>query len=279
MKRSAGIIGLTLVIATAVPVAAQQSLGDVAGSIKLNRPEGEPVVIDHNTVRSAGRARTGTTDVGFTNDILDDCLAETRALHGLVVEARDGRSFYRDGWRSRVLEVALRLDGARAELDTVRAEGRYLEAYQKALQGSETAGAALEIIRGAIAEDRPVFSEAGSLSLEAVRQFEEAQAAIGIASRADAAEDTPVMINPIEADRDISAVCRGRYDDDSDGFEECVAAQRSALDTLVRRSGPTVGLPVVDFNVIRNNCRGEWPGDFVHQDRCEQRRIAAKKPL
>jgi hypothetical protein len=279
MKRSAWIIGLALVVVAAAPAAAQQSLGDVAGSIKLNRPEGETVVIDHNTVKSTGRTTAGSTDVDFFRDTVDDCLTETRALHGLVVEARDGTSFYRDGWRSRVAEVALRLDEARNELDILRAEGRYKPAYETAEQGSNTAGAALEIMRRAIADDRPVFSEAGRLSTEAIRLFEETQATIGIESRADAAESTPVMINPIEADREISALCRGRQGDEPGGFERCVAAQRAALDALVGRSGPAVRLPEVEFNVIRNNCRGEWPGDYVSQDRCEQRRIAAKKPL
>jgi hypothetical protein len=279
MKRSSWIVGLTFVVATAAPLPAQQSLGDVAGSIKLKRPEGEPVVIDHNTIGSAGRVAASTTDVGFFRDTLEDCLTETRALHGLVVEARDGTSFYRDGWRSRFAEAALRLDGARDELDMVRAEGRYLQAYETAEQGSDSAGAALEIVRGAIADDRPVFSEAGTLSMEAIRLFEEARSAVGVASRADAAEDTPQMVNPIEAERDISAVCSGRYRDNPDGFAGCVAGQRSALDALVGRSGPAVGLPLVDFNVIRNNCRSEWPGDFVGQDGCEQRRIAAKKRL
>jgi hypothetical protein len=268
-----------LIVAVAAPLAAEQRLGDVAGSIKLNRPEGEPVVIDHYTVRSGGRATVRNTDVGFLRGTVGDCLVETRALHGLVNEARDGTSFYRDEWRARVAEVALRLDGARDELGMVRADGRYLAAYDVAEQGSNTAGAALEIIRGAIANDRPVFSEAGSLSMEAVRLFEDAQTVIGIASRADAAEEPPGLINPIEADGDITALCRGWDGDDPSGFESCVAEQRAALAALTDRSGPSVRLAVIEFNIMRNSCRAEWPGNYVNQNRCELRRIAAKDSL
>jgi hypothetical protein len=277
MNRSAWLIGVVVLMA-AVPLAAQQSLGDVAGSIKLNRPDGEPIVIDHNNVRSVGRP-AAKTDVAFFRGTVDDCLTETRALYGLVMEARDGTSFYRDEWRSRFAEIGLRLDGARDELAMVQTDGRFPEAYETAERGSDTAGAALEIMRGAIAGDRPVFSEAGTLSMEAIRLFEDAQTAIGVASRADAVEEPPGLINPIDADRDISALCGGRHGENSSGFEGCVAEQKSALEGLTARSAPAVGLTAVDFNIIRNNCRAEWPGNYVNQNQCEQRRMAAKTSL
>jgi hypothetical protein len=46
---------------------------------------------------------------------------------------------------------------------------------------------------------------------------------------------------------------------------------------MAARTGPGSGLDVASFNVIRNNCRFEWPDNLVTQDRCEQTRIAAKK--
>jgi hypothetical protein len=278
MKRSASCIAVVVLMAAA-PLAAQQSLGDVAGSIRLNHPSGEPIVIDHNTVKSAGRPTAVRTDVAFFRGTVDDCLTETRALYGLVMEARGGTSFYRDEWRSRVAEVGLRLDGAREGLAMVQTGGRYPEVYATAEQGSDAAGAALEIMRSAIADDRPVFSEATTLSMEAIRLFEDAQTAIGVASRADAVEATPGLINPIDADRDMTALCGGRYLESSSGFEGCVAEQRSALEALTARSAPAVGLAAVDFNMIRNSCRAEWPGNYVNQNQCEQRRIAARKSL
>lgn len=277
MQRSQWVFAVIMVVVAAAPLAAQQSLGDVAGSFKLNRPEGEPVVIDHNTVRSASPTRAGTADVAFFRDTVDDCISQTRTLYGLVAEARDGTSFYREGWRSRVAQTGFQLDDARNGLDLVRVGSRYMDAFVTAERGSTAAGEALEIMRSAIADDRPVFSEAGTRAMEAVRLFEDAQAAIGTASRADAVEGTPVLINPIDADRDISTLCRRRYGDDSSGFTRCAAEQRSALDALTGRSGPSVGLTVVDFNVIRNNCRSEWPGDYANQDQCERRHIAATR--
>ena len=155
--------------------------------------------------------------------------------------------------------------------------GGFLDAYELAERGANTAAAALEILRGAIADDRPVFSQAGTLSKEAVRLFVDAEAAIGVALRADAAEDTPPPINPIDADRAITGLCRGRYSDGSNGFTYCVAEQKAAVDAMTGRFAPGVGLDAISFNVIRNNCRFEWPDNYVSQDRCERQRVAAKK--
>ena len=114
---------------------------------------------------------------------------------------------------------------------------------------------------------------------EAIRAFKDAQKAIGVASRAKAAEEPAPLINPIEADRTMRALCGGRYDEGSSGFESCVADQRAAIDAMVGRSAPDVGLDATSFNVIRNNCRFEWADNYVNQDRCERTRIAAKNTL
>ena len=60
------VICLAAVVALALPAAAQQSLGDVAGTIKLKRPEGELVVLDSGTVGQTRRARGGVTDRDFS---------------------------------------------------------------------------------------------------------------------------------------------------------------------------------------------------------------------
>jgi hypothetical protein len=276
MKISRMVVCLAIAGIVAAPAIAQQSLGDVAGSIKLKRPEGESVVIDQNSVGKA-RRQPRDTETDLLRDIVGDCLSETSALYDLIFETRDGESFYRDPWRDRVEEVGSRLDDALDELDLVVAEGRYQEAYDVAGRGSDQAREALVIIRRAIAADQPVFSEARTLSRQAVEQFREAQSALGAASRADSAEEAAPLINPIEADRVMTAFCRGGHEEYSSGFDTCIADQRAAIDAMAGRSAPSVGLDAASFNVIRNNCRFEWPDNFVSQDRCERTRIAAKR--
>jgi len=276
MKWSTLAIGLIVTVALVAPATAQQSLGDVAGSIKLKRPEGESVVINRDSIAQSRRRPTGGTDIELLGEIIGDCLTEASALSNLAEETRDGTSFYRDPWRDRVEAVGFRLDGALEELNLIAVDGRYQEAYDLAGQGADMAGDALVILRSAIAEDRPVFSESKTLSKEAVRHFKDAQTALGAASRADAAEKVAPFINPIEADRVMSALCGGEYGVGSSVVDSCFAEQRAAIDAMAGRFPPDVGLDGASFNVIRNNCRFEWPDSYVNQDRCERTRMASK---
>ena len=276
MKWSTMAIGLAITVVLVAPAAAQQSLGDVAGSIKLKRPEGESVVIDQNNVGKAARPPRGT-ESDLLRDVIGDCLTESNALHDLIFESRDGSSFYRDPWRDRVEEVGLRLDDALAELRWIEVDGRSQEAYDLAGRGADLIDDALMILRSAIAKDRPVYSESRTLSKEAARYFKDAQTALGVASRADAAEQAPPLINPIEADQVMTGLCGGRHGLGTSGFDSCVAEQRAAVDAMAGRSAPSVGLDASPFNVIRNNCRFEWPNNYVDMDRCERTRIATQK--
>ena len=276
MKWSTMAIGLAITVVLVAPAAAQQSLGDVAGSIKLKRPEGESVVIDQNNVGKAARPPRGT-ESDLLRDVIGDCLTESNALHDLVLESRDGSSFYQDPWRDRVEEVGLRLDDALAELRLIEVDGRSQEAYDLAGRGADLIDDALIILRSAIAQDRPVYSESGTLSKEAARYFKDAQTALGVASRADAAEQAAPLINPIEADQVMTGLCGGRHGLGTSGFDSCVAEQRAAVDAMAGRSAPGVGLDASPFNVIRNNCRFEWPNNYVDMDRCERTRIATQK--
>ena len=277
MRKSLLVIFLAALVMAAFSSEAQQSLGDVAGSIKLNRPAGEAVVIDRNAIGQARKTSVPASGVDLLSEAVDDCLVETRALHDLFNETRDGLSFYRDEWRSRVASVGQQLESARFKLESVVPDGRYVESYEKAQQGADTALSAHDIMRSAIASDRPVFSQGRTVCEQAVRMLEEAQTEIGAAARRDAAESTPAMINPIDADRIISSTCGRQYATGSQGYGDCVVRERSALDVMRGRTGPSAGLDVESFNMIRNACRFEWPNSFVSQDRCERNRIAAQK--
>jgi hypothetical protein len=278
MKVSTLLISLTILAVAAAPAAAQQkSLGDVAGSIKLKRPEGESIVIDQNSVGKARRVPAGMTQENFLIATLEDCLSETREMQSLLVEARGGEAFYRPEWRERVAELGLSLEGSREDLRMARAEGRMQQALDLANHGADTAGDAYQILSDAIAQNRPVFSEARRLSEEAIRAFESAKREIGAAARANAAEEFALPINPIEANEVMTSLCRSRYADGSSGFNQCIAEQRAAVDAMGVRSAAGAGLDTTTFNKIRNNCRFEWPNNYVNMDRCERSGIAAKK--
>jgi hypothetical protein len=278
MKVSTVLACLTILTISVAPVAAQQqSLGDVAGSIKLKRPEGESIVIDQNSVGEARRVPAGMSQENFLVVTLEDCLTETRSMHALLLEARGGEAFYRPEWRERVAELGLSLEGARSDLRMARAEGRMQPALELANHGADTAGDAYQILSDAIAQNRPVFSEARRLSEEAIQAFEIAKKEIGTAARASAAEDFALPINPIEANEVMTSLCRSRYADGSSGFSQCIEEQRAAVDAMGVRSAAGVGLDATAFNRIRNNCRFEWPTNYVSMDRCERSRAAAER--
>ena len=278
MKTSTLLIGLAVMAVLVAPVAAQQkSLGEVAGSIKLKRPEGESVVIDQYSVGKARRVPAGGANQNFFLTAVDGCLTETRAMHALVVETRDGESFYREEWRGRVAELGLRLESAQQDLRQVRPDDTTRQALEFANGGAVAAGDAYQILSDAIAQNRPVFSEARRLSEEAIRAFEDAKKTYGSAARADAAEQPAPVINPIEAKGVMTALCRRSFADGSSGFDQCIADQRAAVDAMGARSAPGVGLDAATFNRIRNNCRFEWSNNYVSMDRCERTRVAAKQ--
>ncbi len=156
MKWSTLAIALTVTVALVGPATAQQSLGDVAGSIKLKRPEGESVVIDRDSIAQSRRRPTGGTDIELLGEIIGDCLTEATALSNLAEETRDGTSFYRDPWRDRV-EVVLPepLDGG---LEPLAGHHRDLaEGAQIALHAVEpvaqTAPQVGEVFAGEVAAD------------------------------------------------------------------------------------------------------------------------------
>ena len=151
------------------------------------------------------------------------------------------------------------------------------QALELANHGADTAGDGYQVLSDAIAQNRPVFSEARRLSEEAIQAFEKAKNEIGAASRANAAEEYALPINPLEANEVMTSLCRSGYAEGSSGFNQCMTEQRAAVDAMGTRSGPGVGLDATTFNRIRNNCRFEWPNNYVSMDRCERSGVAAKK--
>ena len=263
-------------VAVAAPVVAQQSLGDVAGSIKLKNTGDDVVVIDQ---RSVGRSRSTSPALSGGELLLEstqDCAAAAQALSNLLGETGSGKVFYDDGWRARVEEAGEQFDQPREELALIYAPERYAAAYDKADRGATATTVGLGILRAAISADRPLFSEAKRELADGARLLELAGRDMRAVVRTEAAEAPSPPIDPIAADRSFDAVCRESFAQGSQGFDTCIAEQKSAMDAIIGRSAPGVRLDQATFNNIRNNCRFEWPDDFVSRNLCERRRIRAK---
>jgi len=263
-------------VAVVAPAVAQQSLGDVADSIKLKKTGDDVVVIDQ---RSVGRSRSTSaalTDGEFLLETTQECAAAAQALGNLLGETGSGDVFYDDGWRARVEEAGEQFDQPREELALIDVPERYTAAYDKADRGATATTVGLGILRAAISADRPLFSEAKLELADGARLLESAARDLRAVLRTEAAEGPPLPIDPIAADRSFDTVCRKSFALGSQGFDSCIAEQKAAMDTIIGRSAPSVRLDQATFNRIRNNCRYEWPDDFVNRNLCERTRIGAK---
>jgi hypothetical protein len=94
----------------AMPAAAQQSLGDVAGSIKLKRPQGEAVVVDGSSLtRTSGPSRSSLS--GDLEAVLTDSRDAARDLAAMLEDLpRITRYQYSDEQRARLEELAFGLE-------------------------------------------------------------------------------------------------------------------------------------------------------------------------
>lgn len=267
---------LLLVLALALPAAAQQKLGEVAGSIKLKKPEGESVVIDDTGIsRSAARTPSG------------DLAADLVDVTVQALEAGEEISAYIAGlpWVSPVIydsSASEILQNADAELELAASSLPLfagLESYDAAIDdAAEGVGALREAIsaaRDAVSRYRVVSREVREQAARGVGMLRVAVDAMESVERGSARESTPAPIDPIAADAAIRAGCGRRYSPESEAYGECYEEHQAALDRLVLRSGAAAGVTTAAFNRIRNECAFEWSGDYVARDRCEQRRLAA----
>jgi len=270
------VVGMLIIVVGVGSAPAQQSLSEVAGSIKLKKPEGEQVVIDRSTLGQSGPSTSaGMSTADALLETTGEFAAAARALIDLVDETGATMAFYDEEWRRRVADAGENLDRASDNLRMIVGQGRYEAADETADRGASMAEAGLDTLRGAIAADRPVFSEAKRQLTEGIRLLESAQTAIREVKREEELEADSPLIDPIAADQAIKSLCGRRFARETEGFAGCVDSQKTALDALAGRYAPSVGLESTEFNVVRNNCQFEWPGDFVNRDRCERQRIAA----
>ena len=257
----------------AAPAAAQQSLGDVAGSIKLNRTGDNDVVIDQ---KSVGRSRSISSSLSDGQALLEatkDCASAAQTLNDLLGETGSGEVFYDDGWRARVEAAGGQWDQSNRVFEVIYAQDRYEAPYDAAESGATATTIGLGILRGAISADQPRFGEAKRQIAEGAELLESAERDLSAALRREEAESPPPPIDPIAADRSIDLVCRNSGAKGSQEFDSCVAAQQAAMNAITGRYAPNVRLDQAIFNRIRNSCRYEWPDDFVSRDLCERQRI------
>ena len=262
-------------IMAAMPAAAQQSLGDVAGSIKLKRTQGEPVVVDGSSLaRTSGPSRSSLS--GDLEAVLSDSRDTVRDLAAMLENLPRITSYiYSDEQRAQLEGFAFALDTARNNVAMFFGVEGMQDVVEKAESGVAEAQQALASAQAAVASASWVPNDVRRLAEHGAKLLDDALADLRKVERAGAAAQTPPTIDPIAADASIRGLCGQSSAEGSDRYLECVARQRAAIDNIMGRSALASGLDDAAFNTIRNQCRAEWVHDFDARDGCERRRVAA----
>lgn len=276
MRRIVLVCGIAL--AATATADGQQSVAGSTRPIGSEREQPTGVVIDNSSLVRAGTASEPTAaSADPLLETMDGCVSAVRDLNSIVAETRTGTDVFFDSeWRQRVDDAAFEFNRSRVDFGLVPVGDRYLRAYDAADEALTEASEALAVVQSAIADDQPVFAGAKKRLLASEQLLDRAFAEMRAAHRAAEAERPAPPIDPIAASQAMDELCSRRFGRGSAGFDDCLAEQQAAIDDLVVRNVTASGLPAASFNTIRNNCRFEWPKDFVNRDRCERRRIAAE---
>lgn len=266
---------VALVLTTAAVAAAQQSLGDVAGSIKLKRPQGEPVVIDSSSVSQARPSSGSSQGSSELEDVVGGCAETARGVATLLEDMpRVSPVSYPDDFQEQLAEAAFRLDNDQRSLALFYGVDGVREVLETADRGIAEVQQALEAAQAAVAGGRLLSIESRKLAAHGAQLVGDALSDLRRSSRTRSSAATPPAIDPIAADASIRDLCSRSYAEDSDRYRQCVERQQAAISSIQSRSGLAAGLDEAAFNTIRNQCRYEWPHDFVARDGCERRRVA-----
>jgi hypothetical protein len=277
MKRLIIVAAILGMLSIAGPSAAQQKLGDVAGSIKINRPDGEAVVIDGSDIGQSSSRSAGLSGPDLLSEVFADALATARELSTMLADAPTiSPVVYPGDWQTRLGDIGSRLESVDRELQALPDAGAYEAAYQKAVAGLAEVRQGLAEVVATVNARRLVTSPTKRQVSGGADAIDEAMSEVRAVGRSQAATAAPPGIDPVAAAASIRKVCSRQGAEGSQAYRECVDLQDAAKDALVARTAPAVGLDTETFNKIRNGCLYEWPDNYYNRDACEVRRSAAK---
>jgi hypothetical protein len=276
MKRLAIAASIVSGLLMAVPVSAQQKLGDVAGSIKLNKGGEQSVVIDGSDVGQTSQRSTASSGSDLLAEVLADCLDVSRGLSSMLADApRIKPVTYSDGWRTQLDDIGARLESVGMELNMLPDAGPYEAAYLNAVGGFDQVRQGYDAAVTATNSRMLVSSQQKRSVSEGADTIEKAMAEIRAVDRNLAADAPPPAIDPIAAANSIRSLCLRQGAEGTPAYRGCVEDQDAAKNALVGRTPPSVGLDTAAFNKIRNDCLFEWPDNYVNRNACETRRARA----
>jgi hypothetical protein len=252
--------------------AAQDRLGEVAGSIKLNPDaitETEGFVEDPKTAIMA--------DHELFRTVLGDCSITADAIGDMVDEARSTILYRDDVLPTRLGAATLDLDTQIQEIYLLRLSDDFARPKSTARDAADQCARATESIREELSRQGVAFATAKEEITEcregltrAMEQLESTTASGQHAGSGDvAATDEEVVDEGPSDDEVIDEVCRSKATAGSDAFDACVGRQNRALAALSSRTPENELLDPSAFDEIRAICSRTHPSDFYLRDQCE----------
>lgn len=266
------MVGFAMVLVSGI-VEGQQRLGDVAGTIKIQKT-GEGTVIDQQTVRRGGRPPAGVGDVH--HERLAACVDEATALRTVLREAITQDLFLQYDWRGRSLEAANQLEIALRNLLISQPRSDLMEAWGRAIEGASGLEWVVATVRASFEEDSPQLYMDVVRAIDGhIQAVETAMAEMRRIGREESATAPPADLDVVAATDVISRRCSTFGDPGTTGYDSCAEQQRRALTAIQNRFTFTYALDEPTFNRIRNACAEEFPDDLSARDACERRRMDA----
>jgi len=270
------VVALVLTLAVAPPAPAQEKhLGEVAESIRLNRPAGEPVVIDDQALPPAVAPVEVTTYPERLAGLVAAYRSAVQQLETTLAEMDRGMVLYDPAWRESVEDACLRLEELGIEVAAAAPEPAYAEAHEATREAAGEYALAVAAVRRAVADMTPTIGERYVHLREGRLRLERAQALAEETRRALELASEPEELTRMASFDGGSALCASRYPEDLQLQRHCVAVQGRAARELVDRTAYGLDLDEGTFNTIRNRCQAEWDTDYEGRNACEKRELAA----
>jgi hypothetical protein len=275
MQVRTGLLVIAVLLAVVPGWSQSQRLGDVAGTIKLDRKaltEGDGgTVLDPRLSRKADRELLG--------GLLEDCATRARQLADLIVEARSTIMYRDDQLSNRLQAASLDLAAAVQEIYSLRLSEPFAEPLDVARDAAAVCDTAAESTKEEIQRLGVAFTEATELTASCRLKLEEASILLSGRSMPAAAGGGPATPEPgSEAEQTaidvrVAELCRPERSGGQDAWQHCLDRQYQALAAIQARSATNEMLPEGVFQGVRKDCRLRHPDDYAAIDLCEQERM------
>lgn len=264
------LIGILVTVGAGNQLAAQNRLSDVAGKIKLKKPEGEDAVISNQNLESGGalaqpRDSTYLGCLDWKTEVLGDELEELQVLTSSS-DVSDPR------WISTfrmqcdvIVEVSDSFAACRPDALSNSNDHNQLIA---AVSNCRAAAVAAKTWNGGANLERAQYTR--GLLVRVIPELNAAKAKI--AAKA-ASQPAPPSTTSLMAHYEIEETCTQNSSGDEYLKQLCIRLEKEAYETLNSRSSSSTRLPIGTFNAFRAACAAESPKSYVGRDACEQRVI------